>query len=333
MSKHVVVVILPAFLVLGLNSGCQKPAETEKQPTLPESPVPGPSPQESAMSRPPGPSAGMMSVAFSPDGKYLLVGYKVFRGKDGYRRKGPLPFLRVIEVPTGNEVMTILQHQDSLSIQCLGFLSDSRRAVAVASDGKVILVDVPSKKTIWEEAGEVPRMAALTTDGTHLVIEGTRRVRVWDMSRERPRAVIDDEIAADAPQFSHLGLLFDRKSIIAWQGEGRQKRTLCLWDISAKKSVYEFTPADDLPMAVSPDGKYVLFFKHVIGVEEKEHTFRVWDVSKKDWTPGDKWTWPVCTEEVVGADRPARVLFWDVASGKPRESVEIQPPDRQDAGK
>ena len=44
---------------------------------------------------PPGPSKGLNSVAFSPDGKYLLLGYGVFRGEGFSRRDVSYPYLDV----------------------------------------------------------------------------------------------------------------------------------------------------------------------------------------------------------------------------------------------
>src|SRR5258708_1907228 len=62
--------------------------------------------------RSPGPGNKFSCVVFSPDGKYLLLGYNVSRGVGRSRQDVTFPFLRLLDAASGKEVRAYPQDRD-----------------------------------------------------------------------------------------------------------------------------------------------------------------------------------------------------------------------------
>jgi WD40 repeat protein len=333
MSKNVVLLVLPVLFLLGLGSGCQK-SETEKQPTFPESPVPGP-PEYAPMGNPPGPSKVMTEVAFSPNGKYLLLGYKVFRGKDAYRSKDPLPYANLIDAASGDLVYSFPQEEDSMVVKRLEFLPNNQRAIVTLSDGGVLFLDLTQRKVLWRKPLGV---MSVSPDGTRLFSQTAQNgVTIWDVSGKTPVLVenIDRQTRdGECLRIHQRGALFDNQRVLSWTAKSKNVTKYWSWDL-IKGEIAGLDLPDCSLYGRSPDGKYLLFRINQTEPWVEKEEFRLWDAkaAKVVAATADNWKWPVVTkarklEHVPGGGLWIEYLrFWDLPTGK-----ESRAPSKEAAG-
>jgi WD40 repeat protein len=316
-----------AGLLVGvlLATGCK-----EEKPAAPETTLPpgtgGPLPQVV------GPQKHRSAVAFSPDGKYLLLGYSTFRGKDGYRSADALPYLNLIDMANGKVLYSFLQEEDSVTVKEIEFLSDSRRAMAKLDDGVSLFLDVGARKILWRKK---LGLCALAPDGSRLFSQADGgELKVWNISGETPvlvsataRKVVDGEPLRIQPQ----GALYDNHRILSWTATPESMRRYGDWKGVLKYFVWDLAKGEALRLELpdcslqgrSPDGKCLLFRVDQPGPWVEKEDFRLWDAKMAKFiTPTcDKWKWQVFTvgrrlEQVPGGGLWfTYVRFWDVGTG------------------
>jgi WD40 repeat protein len=204
------------------------------------------------------------SVAFAPDGRYLL-------------KEGPGYTVKVFDARTGRAVGEIGRHEKS--IWAITFSPDGRRLATAGSDGTV-------RVWAWDPArlGEmqkpqltlaVPTLGfcdrvAFSPDGLRLVSGGEEHtIKVWDARIGTEQQTLR----------GHTGDVF----AVAFDGQGRwlasagQDTTVRLWDTTSSPWTLRYTLRGHTGwvncLAFSPDGRRL-----VSG--SRDGTVKIWDVSQ-----------------------------------------------------
>ena len=197
------------------------------------------------------------SVAFSPDGQYVVSG-----GCDQFNAgnqciKG---VAYVWETATGNEIAR-MAHDRPVTL------------VAFSPNGKYIVSGSGGTARVWEiatgnEIAHIPyddfvNSVAFSTEGKYLVSGyQDHTVRVWETltGKEVARMIHDDSVRSVA--FSP-----DGKYLVS----GSQDRTARVWEIATGKELARMTYDDVVnSVAFSPDGRYVIS-------GSQDGTARVWE--------------------------------------------------------
>ncbi|MFC1525099.1 cytochrome D1 domain-containing protein [Planctomycetota bacterium] len=205
------------------------------------------------------------SIAFSPDGKYIISA--------GLYDKS----LKLWEVATGKEVRTFLGHQDH--INAVAFSPDGRYIISgggFSSDNKdsaIRIWDVATGQVVRTFTGHDNAIVAITfsPDGKYVVSGSTRLIKLWEAATGKEiKTFAELETPIDAIAFSP-----DGKYIVL----GTRDNTLRLWDIANEEEIRTFIGHKFYVSAVafSPDNKYVLSYA---GSSDKStRSLKLWDVA------------------------------------------------------
>jgi len=187
------------------------------------------------------------TVAFSPDGKYVVSG-----SFDDT--------VRVWEALTGKEVIR-MTHDELV------------REVAFSPDGKYVVSGSDDNTArVWNASTgiEVARMThddnvksvAFSPDGKY-VVSGSddRTVRVWEAVAKRETSRVKN--------VSHISFSPDGKYVLSIS----EKNTIVVWELATDNEIAHMIHEDQVVAATfSPDGRYVVSGSH-------DHTARVWEVA------------------------------------------------------
>lgn len=216
------------------------------------------------------------AVAFSPDGKSLLVGYKVFGKHEIYPKEDK--FVSLWDVETGKEIREFKGHSDR--VLYLTFLPDGKRALTASTDRSLKLWEVATGLEIrmlgkLNDAGGV---AALSVDGKRALSVDAGYIRLWNVDSgvqikkfEKP----DGTIAS-------LGFSPDSRLVISGDHALEQK-SIRIWDAESGKVLHRLDATGTFQWAgtFSPDGKYLLTQRK--WNQPSDHVDLVlWDT--KNWT-------------------------------------------------
>jgi WD40 repeat protein len=201
-----------------------------------------------------GHTMSVASVAFSPDGKYVLSG-----SWDDT--------LKLWNVETGREIRTFTGHRDN--IKSVAFSPDGKYALSGSEDRTLKLWDVATGKELRTFARhlESVKSVAFSPDGKY-ALSGSEdnTLKLWDVSTGKEiRAFIGHRGDVKSVAFSPDG---------KYALSGSEDNTLKLWDVSTGKEIRAFIGhrGDVKSVAFSPDGKYALS-----GSLDK--TLKLWDVA------------------------------------------------------
>ncbi len=214
--------------------------------------------------------AYVVSVTFSPDGKYVASGGCDQLDSDYQCAQGSA---RVWEATTGQEISR-MTHDDF--VFSVAFSPDGRYVVSVSGDNTARVWEVSTGKEISRMAhdGGVDSIA-FSPDGRYVVSGGCDQLdsdnrctqgsaRVWEATtgQEIARMTYDDNVSSVA--FSP-----DGKYVVSGSGDN----TVRVWEASTGKEISRMTHDGGVDsIAFSPDGRYV-----VSG--SGDNTARVWEAS------------------------------------------------------
>jgi WD40 repeat protein len=257
-------------------------------------------------------SAGVVGVAFSPDGRRIAGGFG----------SGELV---VWDSGTGKEVAATAAHK--LPISAIVFTPDGNTIIEASYDKTVgvwTLADGELKERA-RLAGHTDQVwgMALSADGKTLATASTdKTVRIWKLGAANPEhaATIDNNESAWS-----VALTPDGKTLACTQGKG-----IALWDVSGAKPERTGTltgHTDDVwRVRFAPDGK-------ALASAARDKMVRVWDFEGKPkerlslgghkaselyglvFSPDGK--------SLVSGDYGGLVIRWDLGAGKERNRIQM----------
>jgi WD40 repeat protein/serine/threonine protein kinase len=192
-------------------------------------------------------------VAFSPDGRHLVISGGTWRG-NGYNKS-----LRVYDARTGKEIHKFLEGQDIIGD--LAFSPDGRLIAGIVHVTGLGLWDAETGKAVGpiRPHGVYIGALAFSPDGKRLATATPNKVRVWD-----PKT--GQEVLTIPGHMDPRGLAFspDGTRLAGACGDG----TLRFWDAATGEEVLVLKSAWPGALAFSADGKRLL---------ATGNTFRVWE--------------------------------------------------------
>ena len=240
-------------------------------------------------------TGGGSSVAFSPDGKLLASGFKVW------------------DVASGQEVRTLKGLTSS--VNSVAFSPDGKLLASGSEDSTVILWDVASGKKVNTLARHTSSVTsvAFSPDGKLLASgSGDNTVVLWDVAnwKEVNTLTVPDVTSVT---FSPDGKLLASDSASA--------ETVILWDVASGQEVNTLKSAamsrGANDVAFSPNGKLlasasitkVILWDVASGQEVNTLTGHTSGVTSVAFSPDGKLL-------AAGGDLDTKVILWDVASGQ-----------------
>jgi WD40 repeat protein len=214
-----------------------------------------------------------MSVAFSPDGRFLAVGYGWYMNSDPFDDDpGARPGrLTLIDLKTGEE-WTPARPKYS-AITCLAFGPDpDRPLLAVAGKAGVEVWDWTTRQFIKRSpkhsGNPLCDSVAFSPDGQKIALGGAdNTIRLWEAGTDKePRTLYGHKGYVLSVAFSFDGTL------LASVGEDRSLR---LWEVATGRelAIFHGHPNHVFAVAFHPDGRRILSG----GIDD---VIKVWDVLK-----------------------------------------------------
>jgi WD40 repeat protein len=208
-------------------------------------------------------SHGVMSVAFSPDGRRVVGGYGAGS-------------IEVWDVRTG-DLLAYLPGDDFSVVTSVSCSSDGQLIAAGDTAGSVTVWDWAAKSKLLD-AREHTRAAsvAMFPDGRRVVSAGEITIRLWDVSPGDESRVLNP--AADhytTYWYTSVAISPDGRSIAA----GSQDRAVHVWDVEGGAELAALWGHESpvTGVAFSPDGRW-------LASGSKDRTVRLWE-AKGDPNP------------------------------------------------
>jgi WD40 repeat protein len=262
------------------------------------------------------------AAAFSPDNRYVLVGYN-----------GGGKLLTVWEVATGKELRSLPGHTDY--VRQVAFVAGAKRALSSSRDGRLLLHDVDSGKLLkalqpYTEGVDL----AVSADGKLAVTAGLdggkgEVAKLWDPDGLR----LLRSFAAPGTVGVPLALSPDHRWLLSASPPQ-------LWDVASGKVVrsLQLKPVSWGGVAAfSPDSRLALVSRFEDGSNSRlVARIGIWEVGTGKVTrllegPGAfPAEFTAAGKQVVGVyykEQKQWVSFWDTATGKVMRTVRCTPPE------
>ncbi len=202
----------------------------------------------------PGQTEGVLSIAFSPDGKLL-----VSSGEDHS--------IKIWDMATGRVLRSVSGH--ALAVESVALSPDGKLLASGSDDHMVKLWDAASGRellSLIEHTGAVSSVA-FSPDGK-LLASGSddRAIKLWDVASGRElRTLSGHSDGVDSVAFSPDGKLL---------ASGSRDKTIKLWDVASGGALFTLSGHSGpvASVAFSPDG-------HLVASASWDHTVKLWDAA------------------------------------------------------
>jgi WD40 repeat protein len=211
------------------------------------------------------------SIAFSPDGKYLVA-------------VGEGEIAKIWNVETGKKVLELV-YKNALLIYRVAYASSGKYIAASTGDG-FILWDAQSGKALYTFVGESPDITGgrfdlrFTPDGRYLLVYDGQGAFSWDI--ETYKKVHSFLHWVGVEQHLPVDLSSNGKYVLTNGGYG-----VWLWDFETGETIHKFEFKEGLPVRLDgtflPDGQSVLL-KAVNGEKIGLDVTNIWDINAQKYT-------------------------------------------------
>jgi WD40 repeat protein len=256
-------------------------------------------------------------AAFAPDGKRVLVGYRLLGPVRAY-------WLKLWDVTTGTCLRWLPGHQQQVTF--IGFTPDGR-VLTGGRDGLLNLYQVDSGELIRSVRayGSDVGQGALSGDGKVAFTQGREDsqpadiLKVWDVASVQCTKVLGNESPLVKLAVSPDGA----RGLTGTWSSNREAHGAKLWDLKAGKVTCSFEGKDGWmgPVAFSPDGRLVVLGR--LPEEPHDPHLVLWNLKAEklaanlqDWWATKGLAFTRDGRRVFAADEEYIVRIWDVGSGK-----------------
>jgi WD40 repeat protein len=243
--------------------------------------------------------SSVLSVAVTPDGKYVVSG-----SADNT--------VRLWDLPTGKEVRRFMGHRSE--VNSVAVTPDRKYVVSGSSDKTVRVWDLATGQEVRRFMGHEDWVlsVAVTPDGQYVVSgSGDKTVRLWELATgQEVRRFTGHE-----NWVLSVAVTPDGQYVVS----GSWDKTVRLWDLATGKEVRRFPGHSDCvnSVAVTPDGKYAVS-------ASADKTVRLWDVATgkevRRFTGHEGEVLSVAVtpdgQYVVSGSDDKTVRLWELATGK-----------------
>ena len=198
---------------------------------------------------------GLLSVCFSPDGKYAISGDEIDN------------ILVLWDIESGSEIKSFKGHTGT--IHSVDFSPDGKYALSGSWDKSLKLWDIASGKEIKSFEGHYSMVTSVdfSPDGKYAISGSSdNSLKLWDIAS----GTITTSRIGHSAMISSVKFSPDGKYAISGSGDN----TIKLWDMGSVKNIRIFQGHTDYVTAVdfSPDGKFILSGSN-------DNTIKLWDIT------------------------------------------------------
>ncbi len=202
----------------------------------------------------------VISIALSPDGKYILSGGDAFNS------------LKLWDVTTGREIRTLSGHTEP-RIQAVAFSPDSRYALSGGFDNTARLWEVATGKEVQTFRGHTMLIlsVAFSPDGKYAA-SGSRdsKIKLWDITTGKEVRTLAGTFSGHSDGVKSIAFSPDGKYLLS----GSFDKTIKLWEVETGDHIRTFTGHNwqVQSVAFSPDGRQAFS-------RSGDRIIKIWDIA------------------------------------------------------